>query len=113
MSNDTIRGLCDCANEPAMRRLRDVMRLMRDWAQNEEPHGVYYPKYCARREALAPHPLWELLMHWLTAVDWAEHGGGINTSWLTGEGERTLAELEAMDLGEDDPTPTITTNETP
>lgn len=91
-------NVCPCANEPAMIRLRDIMRLMQENRDGKIPHEKWWPIFCEKQAALAPGPLWELMMHFIEAKGWSEHGGGINASWLNASGERALQALEDADL---------------
>lgn len=97
-------NLCACANEPALARLRDVMRLANEkapvsMAGNWRPEfDAWYDGYRKRQEELAPGPLWELMMHLIDRMGWGEHGSGINGSWLTAEGEEALRVLEGLPL---------------
>lgn len=89
---------CVCANKPALRRLRDIMRLMEDNRDGKIPFKDWYPGWKQRQAEVCPDPLWELIMHWFDSIDWGEHGSGVNSSWLTHTGKAALETLESLDL---------------
>ena len=101
-------GMCGCANEGALRLLRDILRVMAEKSpdmpakfDSEFRHvmDAWVSRHIARRETTAGGPAqWELFMHYIDKMGWSEHGGGINSSWLTGEGQAALATLEALPL---------------
>lgn len=91
-------GFCGCANEDALRLLRDILRKMA-----EKPPGLgnieWSRRHVAEREKLAGGPAqWELFMHYVDKMGWSEHGGGINSAWLTKSGEEALETLRGLDL---------------
>lgn len=99
MSNDVIGlpeewGFCGCANEPAIALLRDILRLMDEALSVDD-----IPKHIEARKQLAGGSAhWELFMHYIDKLGWSEHGGGINSPWLTDSGKAALKLLEGLDL---------------
>jgi hypothetical protein len=60
---------------------------------------TWIQEHIARREKLAGGPAhWELFMHYIDKMGWSEHGGGINSSWLTAEGKAALSTLNELRL---------------
>lgn len=101
-------GFCGCANEDAIRLLRDILRMM---AEEGPPMGDYsrpemvkardqWTRYhiAARQKLAGGSAQWELFMHYVDKMGWSEHGGGINSSWLTPAGDEALATLNKLDL---------------
>lgn len=106
-------GICGCANEPAIRLLRDLLRVMTEEApasidamvnspEKSQALKVWIHEHIERRHRVAGgEAQWELFMHFIDLKGWGEHGGGINSSWLTSEGKLALETLNGLDL--DDP----------
>lgn len=104
-------GLCGCANEPALRLLRDLLRCMAEEGpplsiggtpEKRKEFEVWLHGHVARRSRIAGGSAqWELFMHYIDKLGWSEHGGGINSSWLTGEGEKALEILNGLELGDE------------
>ncbi len=105
--------ICGCANEPALRLLRDIMRCMEEESPPLPSHkaspeereerrlamDAWVREHIDRREKLAGGSAnWELFMHYIDKMGWSEHGGGINSSWLTGEGKAALEILNGLEL---------------
>ena len=100
-------GFCGCANEPAIKLLRDILRKMNEkgpcLTKGHEVSHDWVLGHIKEREALAGGSAhWELFMHYIDKMGWSEHGGGINSAWLTGEGERALELLEKLPLDEEE-----------
>lgn len=101
-------GMCGCANEGALRLLRDLLAKMNE--KGPDPFGGpkkreafegWVTAHIREREALAGGAAhWELFMHYIDKMGWSEHGGGINSSWLTGSGEKALELLRSLELGD-------------
>ncbi len=91
-------GICACANEPALRLLRDILRTMSEPVRDGHD---WVTKHISRRESVAGgRAQWELFMHYIERMGWSDHGGGINSSWLNSEGLKALAVLERLPLDE-------------
>ena len=97
-------GFCACTNEHALRLLRDILRMMEEESPDmtdREGFDSWVLNHIVDREALAGGSAqWELFMHYIEHMGWSEHGGGINSSWLNGEGKKALETLEALPLDE-------------
>lgn len=103
-------GFCGCANEGALRLLRDILAKMAeegpprgDYSKPElvKAHDEWIRGHIEAREKLAGGPAqWELFMHYIDKMGWSEHGGGINSSWLTQSGKDALETLRGLDLGD-------------
>jgi hypothetical protein len=101
-------GFCGCANEDAIRLLRDILRKMDEkgppMGSFSVPGSVERQNAWIREHIESRHKLaggsaqWELFMHYIDKMGWSEHGGGINSSWLTPAGDEALRVLNGLDL---------------
>lgn len=89
-----LNPICGCANGPALRVLRDCMRVMQDKGDHNAPG--WYERLCQRQVEATGGGSWEIVMHLLDQLGWNEHGGSINASWLTPTGEAALVALTRL-----------------
>lgn len=83
---------CGCPEVAAV-WLRDLLKLL-DAGGMER-----FRKIDAHFKAGEPYvstPLYWLIMYWLDAEGWTEHGGGVSGAWLTDKGRAAIIALDLL-----------------